>query len=438
MALWPDSDLNSGSVLASARLPARSRATAYVSIGNWSQNAPLIPFTINSALPAVALDRPTAEAEARVTAMYYTFTSRPTPMLWLTGRVRTYDFDNRTPVFRTPTTVAYDQSVVAAAQGGTHPYGYTRRTVDAEASVTPLPFSSIRLGYTGEHVDRSFRSFETTTEHVVRVAADTSRPSWLSLRAAYEHGRRTGSGLDEEVLDDIGEQVSLRQFDISDRVSDRVSALAQVMPQGAVAFHVTAAVGREERADAPFGLRSNDNYAVGFGVDVVPRDQISVGLSYLFEEYSALQASRQANPGPQFNDPTRDWTTNSDDVAHTVTASADFLRLWPRLDVRLAYDFSRAESTYVYGLAPNSTLPAPTQLPPVLNRFHRATADAGYALTSRLRAGVAYWFDDYQVRDFALEPGTLNSIAQPGLLALGYVFRPYTASTVWARLTYLW
>jgi hypothetical protein len=106
--------------------------------------------------------------------------------------------------------------------------------------------------------------------------------------------------------------------------------------------------------------------------------------------------------------------------------------------VRLAYDFSRAESTYVYGLAPNSTLPAPTQLPPVLNRFHRATADAGYALTSRLRAGVAYWFDDYQVRDFALEPGTLNSIAQPGLLALGYVFRPYTASTVWARLTYLW
>jgi hypothetical protein len=370
--------------------------------------------------------------------MHYTLTSRPTAMLWLTGRVRTYDFDNRTPVFRTPNTVTYDQNVVASSQGRTHPYGYTRRTVDAEASLTPLPFSAIRLGYTGEHVDRSFRSFETTTDHTVRVSADTSRPTWLALRAAYEHGKRSGSGLDEEVLGDIGEQLSLRQFDISDRLSDRVSALVQVMPHGALAFNVTTAVGREERADAPFGLRSNRNYAVGFGFDLVPRDQISVGLSYLFEKYTALQASRQANPGPQFDDPTRDWTTDTDDVAHTVTASADFLQLWPKLDVRLAYDFSRAESTYVYALAANSTLATPAQLPPVLNQFHRATADAGYTLTSHLRAGVAYWLDDYRVRDFAFEPKTLDSIVQPGLLALGYVFRPYTASTIWARLTYLW
>jgi hypothetical protein len=65
----------------------------------------------------------------------------------------------------------------------------------------------------------------------------------------------------------------------------------------------------------------------------------------------------------QFNDPTRDWTTDGTDKVHTLTASADF---------------------------------------------------------------------------FALGPATLNTLAQPSFLMLGYVFRPYTAQTVMGRVTYLW
>ena len=51
------------------------------------------------------LDRPTADANARVTATAYTFNSRPVQHLWLNARFRSYDFDNRTPVFQVPTTV---------------------------------------------------------------------------------------------------------------------------------------------------------------------------------------------------------------------------------------------------------------------------------------------------------------------------------------------
>ena len=35
------------------------------------------------------------------------------------------------------------------------------------------------------------------------------------------------------------------------------------------------------------------------------------------------------------------------DNAHTLTASADFLKLSPKTDIRFAYDYSRAESVYV-------------------------------------------------------------------------------------------
>jgi hypothetical protein len=33
---------------------------------------------------------------------------------------------------------------------------------------------------------------------------------------------------------------------------------------------------------------------------------------------------------------------------------------------------------------------------------------------------------------------TLDTIAQPSFLTLGYLYRPYTAATIQARLTYIW
>jgi len=66
MALWPDSTMNAVSVTGAVRLPARSRATAYLSLGAWNQDEDLLPFTINSAVAPIPLDRPTAEAKAQI------------------------------------------------------------------------------------------------------------------------------------------------------------------------------------------------------------------------------------------------------------------------------------------------------------------------------------------------------------------------------------
>ena len=441
MALWPNSDLNAASATGMLNLPGRSRATAYLSVGNWSQNDPVIPFTINSTLPTIALDRTTADAQARVTAMTYSFTSKPANPLWFSARYRSYDFDNRTPVFHLANTVAYDSAVAAFADGGTSPYSLTRRTFDADASLTPSRYAAFRVGYTREQINQTVRIFDTTTEDTVRVSTDATGLGWLTVRAVYEHAKRVGSGFDEQVLDDIGEQVSLRQFDISDRNSNRFSAIIQVMPLSALSalsFTGTGSVGREDRPGSVFGLRSNNNHTYSLGVDYVPRDEISLGLSYEDEHYDALHASRQANPGPQFGDPTRDWTTDGADKAHTVTVSMDLLKLWPKTDLRFAYNYSHAESLYVYGLAPNSSIPPVVQLPAVVNQFQRGTVDLRYYVTRHLAAGGSYWYDKYRVNDFALGSQTVTTLAGPSFLMLGYLYRPYTANTVVGRLTYIW
>ncbi len=77
MALWPDSTAHTVSAAGSVALPARSRAFGSVSMGGWFQDQALLPHTINTAIAAIPLARPTAEAEARILSMNYRVTSRP-------------------------------------------------------------------------------------------------------------------------------------------------------------------------------------------------------------------------------------------------------------------------------------------------------------------------------------------------------------------------
>jgi hypothetical protein len=417
-----------------------------------TQNDRLLPMTVNPAIPVLPLERQTAEADARITAMNYNFTSRPTNMLWFNVRYRQYQFDNRTPVFETGGFVNYD-TALTTVNHETEPLGFTRHTFDADASFSPVSYLGFRAGFTREEVDRTHRMVEKTTEDTARTSVDVTGISWLTLRGVYEHGKRTGSDVDILELLAIGEQPSLRQYDISDRDRDRFSTIVTVMPTSFLSFNGTAALGREEYPGTNLGLRNNDNRVYSAGFDIVPNDDVSFGLTYGWEKYTALQASRTANPLPantvanlndptqQFNDPRRDWTDDSADKVRTFNTSLDLLKLVPKTEFRLGYDYSRATSTYVYGLAANTTLAAPVQLPAVVNQLRRGTFDVKHFVTKHFAAGIVYWYDDYKVNDFALGPQpslAVPATAAPALMQIGYSYRPYTANTVSGRITYLW
>ena len=437
MTIWPNSDLHSGSLSGSIKLGRAGNATAYLSLGSLTQNDVLIPFTINTQIASPALARPEADASAGIVATAFSYSVRPAPKVWLTARFRSYDFDNDTPAFNVTDTVSYDTKL-ATLNHSSAPFSFTRNLFDFDTSWTPHTFVALRAGYTYEGIKQTFRTFDTTDDNRLRLSVDATRLTWATLRAQYEHSHRTGTGLDEQSLDDRGEQTSLRQFDLSNRDADRFSAIVIVQPAAAFSINGSAFVGRDTRPDTGFGLLTYDTNGGSIGADYVPDEHVSLGMSYQYEKYKSLQKSRQADPGPQFEDPTRDWTTTGRDSAHTFMASADLLKLWPKTDIRFSYDYVNADSSYIYGLTADTTLPPVEQLPDIFNTRNRVTTDVRYSLSPRIGLGLVYWFEKYSVDDFAFNPETLNTVAMPSFISLQSTYRPYTANTVSARLTVFW
>jgi hypothetical protein len=51
---------------------------------------------------------------------------------------------------------------------------------------------------------------------------------------------------------------------------------------------------------------------------------------------------------------------------------------------------------------------------------------------------VSYWYEQYRVSDFTLDADANPDLARGQALLIGYLYRPYSANTVWGRLIYHW
>jgi MtrB/PioB family decaheme-associated outer membrane protein len=446
-AMWPTNHSFSVNVNGAYKLPARSRVTAAISVGQWDQNASLVPATTNTALVAPPIDRPSAEAKANVTSMVYAFTSRPSQFVWFSARYRYYDYANKTPLFEAQQLVG--DWALGTAIWENEPASIKRGTFEADASVSPFKYVGLNFGMTREDVDRTHRMFGKTAENTYRVAFDATGNQYVTFRTKFEHSNRDGS--DFEPVE--GEQPDIRHFDIANRVRDRVTGILTVTPVSFFDVNASVSTGKDKYGQTGFGLRNNDNTGWSIGFDLVPVNTVSFGINYGEEKYTAFQYSRTANPlsatDLTFLDPTRDWWDNSADKTKTFSATADFLKTLPKTNIRLGFDVNDGNATYVYGMKPEqkvfTTIPL-TQLAPLKNRITDGKMDVQYFIRPNVAFGGAYWYEKYDVSDFALGDAT-HGVLNPangttGVFAStiysGYLYRPYRAHTGFLRVTYLW
>ncbi len=441
MALWPSNSAQTISAAGSAKLARRTQITGFLSYGVWSNDEALQPFTINPTLPQLALPRSTTEAEAQVFSTNINLVSRPVTDWRLSARLRRYDFDNQTPHTAIPEFINYDTSVKVSSTGGPEPFKHSRTTFDADATWTGLLPLALTAGYTHNSGDYDFRIFESTGEDVLTLKADAVGSQWVTFRAHYELSDRTGSGLDEALLTEIGEQPALRHYDIANRSRNRLTGQVDVTPNEAWILSASLGIGNDDYDDSYFGLQESSFDVFTLAADFQQPNGFGAGGSYDYERYEGLQRSRSASPGQtpdQVTDPNRDWTADSEERVHYFSIYLTPPRIGQHTEVRFWYDYAHSRGNYLYTVVPGGPLPAPSQLPEVFNKLQELKLDVRHRLSTRLVATFSYLYEPFDVYDFAFDPSVVNGIVQPSSLVLGYVYRPYTAHSVVFGLRYLW
>jgi MtrB/PioB family decaheme-associated outer membrane protein len=444
---WPSNTLTYLHGTGAFNIP-NGRVTAYAAFGQGRNSTDLLPHTINTAFAPIPLDRPTAEAESQMTIMNFTAAMRPASKLYLNARYRYADVDIQTPIFeRTTGSVSYDSSLQSSNSPSEY-HSVKRSTFDVDAAFAVASYTSLKVGYSIQGSDYTHRIWETTDENVFRVSMDSTGNQRFMLRAQYENRQREGDGFEAHALEAVGELPTMRHFDIADRDRNRFTFIGTAMVNAAIELNASAGVGRDKYDDSQHGLLMFDSDQYSIGASIAPDERYNLTASYGWENYTSQQRSRNASDAAQFADPLRDWTTDYTGKVNFFEAGLDISAIQKTL-IRITGDWNKSNDTYLYGLVTGSPIAVPEQLPPVKNELLRAEIDFSYELARNLRLGVAYWFDDYKVEDFAFGPETISGIAFPPVqegeqapttnaLLLGWQYRPYTAHVGFVRLTYGW
>jgi MtrB/PioB family decaheme-associated outer membrane protein len=439
MSLWPSNSAQTISFAGYTKLAHKTQVTGAFSYGLWSNDEPLQPFTINATLPQYALPRENTEAEAHVFSTNLSLTSRPTTDWRFSARVRNYTYNNHMPVTPITNMISYDDGPSTTPTGGPDLYGHSRTNFDADATWTKLMPFAVTVGYAHNGNGYDARIFESSGENVFRVSADAVGSSWLTFRTQYDYGSRSGSGLDETQLTAIGEQPRMRHYDLADRTRNRFTVQADIVPSDAWTFSASTGILADDFSNSFYGLQESSGRTFSLAADFRRPNGLGAGVSYNYERYAGLQRSHEGDSSTaQFNDPLRDWTADSTETVNYFSIFLNPPRIGPGTEIRLAYDFSYAEGSYLYTIPVGSPIPTPNQLPDVFNKLQQLHADVRHRLSRRLAASFSYLYEPLSIYDFAFDPSVINSIAQPSSLVLGYVYRPYTAHSAVFGLLYNW
>lgn len=399
-------------------LPLRTRISGKVAYGWRLQDEPFVPHTINPILgadPRLALPRSSLDGDVRTTLVTLNATSRPFAVpLTLSGGYRFYDFDNRTPEIEFPAHVVRDQGPVVVDLRVNAPFSYTKHNARLDGSYPLLSDLNFKLGYEWERWERDpkHREVPTSDEHFLKTSLDYTPIDWLLFRAAYRRGWRsidkyvTQAHLAHVVFDIEGEErgpgvpeaqgqsILLRKFDEADRTRDRVELLASITPLESLNFTATYSLINDQFDNSPLGLQESRGWSAGGDIAYSPFPWLSFFVNYTREEFKYDQLSRSRPvvslgtppapiaagcvPGSSPNTvvcdfPDFNWRSVNTDTVDTYGAGADVSLIPNRLNLRLSYSFSDAD-TRINSF--NPVTPTSGQPPGPASNSQRVTATA--------------------------------------------------------------
>lgn len=425
-------------------LPLQTRIMGKVSYGWRLQDESFVSHTVNPALaadPQLALPRNSFDGDIRTTLVTLNATSRPlaTVPLTLSSGYRFYDFNNRSPEIVFPAHTVRDTSLTVDPEVTT-PFSYRKHNAHLDAGYPLLSDLHVKLGYEWERWDRdpNQRELPTSDEHFLKFSGDWTPIDWLLLRAAYRRswrniGNYTPQAHDVHVTKDIegeafvpdstGQSILLRKFDEADRIRDRFEILASISPIETLNFTATYSLIRDDFGNSPLGLQDSRGWSLGGDLTYSPVSWLSFFVNYMREEfnYDQLSRSRPVVSGEGVDFPDFTWRSINRDKVDTYGVGTDISLIPKRLNFRLTYSFSDADTiinsfnpvTPTSGTAAQQATATAVRYPLSNTNLHTLIAALRYNLTKNWSLKGEYRFEQFREKDWATD-----QIGQTGLTNL--------------------
>ena len=382
-----------------------------------------------------------ADAEAHVFSTNLNLTSHPATDWRFGARFRNYTYDNQMPATSITQYVTYDSSVSTTPTGGPDLYAHDRTTFDADATWSRLKPLALTVGYTHNGNGYDARIFKSSGEDVFRVSADAvgssvgdlprpirgRQPHRIGPRreVAHRHRRAPGDAAlrprrpDEKPLHGPGRHRPVGRLDVQRLRRTPARRLRRHLLR-------TAGVERATPSRSPPTTTCRTAWA-----RAPPTTSSAIP-----DCSSRTRAIRQT---AQFNDPLRNWTSDSTETVHYFSIYATPPRIGRNTEVRFSYDFSHADGDNLYTIPAGSPITAAQSAAGGVQQaaaaaHRRAPPDDEEPRRRRSRISTSR----SSIYDFAFDPSVVNGIVQPSSLVMGYVYRPYTANSFMFGLRYFW
>ena len=469
----PDNEANRFAFGGQARFAKQTRVTADVAIGRWTQNAPFLPYTVNSAVftpsgaPAnltSSLQQASLDGKVDTASYNVTFTSRPADALAVRLRYRNYSYKDKSAryVITGDTSGSPDRSWGAAdTPTADEPYGHATANrpdssvghFEAQVGYDIAPkmtvegvYRNLQRSYTG----RVGTSGTDNSENGYTLALVYRTKDWLDFRLAFDDNTRKVTGIE------AGSTAAVQgvMADHAERDQTRVGLNATVSP--ADTYAVTLGYNRrhDDYPNRPFKVAgdastesglleaSYDIFSIDFNYTPGPRAELSAFYSY---EKSAetnqwvTLTSGALNNRLTYAPYNKGNTVGVNGVFHLDPEKWTLTVFVQQQDVNGFNDITAREAGSFY--TPGRTTLIPTGQGGAADmtdfddmRQTTAVFDLGYSIARAWKISAGYAYDKYTFAD-AFSDGTAM-MPQAVLLFLKANDGNYSSNIAYTRLSY--
>lgn len=418
LALPPDNQFHQLMLSAGYNFSNASRLTGEIAIGKMEQDEALLSATQNTSLTVPALPADSANAEVDTTNARLKYSFEATPKLRMNASYSYSDRDNNTPqlVYDWVTT----DSVLATPRSN-QPYSYTRQLLKLRADYKLEQRQSVAAGFDRDEKERTFQSVDKTTDNTLWGLLRTRNKDNLDLQFKVSHSQRNASSYEAVTSVSPPENLLMRKYNMADRDRNSMGLYANMLTESEVSIGLGLDYSQDDYDKSDLGLTSARE--LGYSADVSTMLDEETGLN-VFLGHQFIKSSQASS---QFG--SSDWSATNRDTFNHFGIGLTHVLIEDLLNIGV--NLSRASSTGEIILTSGSSDPA---FPDLRTDLDSVKLYADYRMDETMVLQFAYWYEEYDVSDWAIDDVTVDTVSN--LLSLGEVASSYSNNVVKLSMRY--